>query len=67
MRLTQPTEYQIQTQFAELLAATQDRRSRRSCENCRFNSRNLCTQVPSQETANFYAANDCHDWQSKSV
>lgn len=57
------TEYQVQEVFPELLANSREVRSLKGCHNCRFNNWRLCTKVSLRDTANFYAANDCHDWQ----
>jgi hypothetical protein len=61
----QLTEYQVHQTYPTLLAATHDVRSRKGCHNCRFNNWRLCTKVLPQNTASFYAANDCYDWQGK--
>jgi hypothetical protein len=63
----QLTEYQVQESYPVLLENTHDVRSLKGCHNCRFNNWRLCTKVPPRDSANFYAANDCHDWQNKSV
>jgi hypothetical protein len=63
----QLTEYQVQESYPVLLANTHDVRSLKGCHNCRFNNWRLCTKVPPRDSAKFYAANDCHDWQNKSA
>jgi hypothetical protein len=63
----QLTQYQTQEIYPALLANTHDVRSRKSCQNCRFNNPQLCTQVSSQDAVSFYMPNDCHDWQNKSA
>ena len=57
------TEYQVQQTYPELLANSREVRSLKGCHNCRFNNWRLCTKVPPRDSASFYAANDCHDWQ----
>lgn len=61
----QLTEYQVQESYPVLLENTHDVRSLKGCHNCRFNNWRLCTKVPPRDNVNFYAANDCHDWQGK--
>jgi hypothetical protein len=63
----QLTEYQVQESYPVLLANTHDVRSLKGCHNCRFNNWRLCTKVPPRDSASFYTANDCHDWQNKSA
>lgn len=63
----QLTEHQVQESYPALLANTHDVRSLKGCHNCRFNNWRLCTKVPPRDSASFYTANDCHDWQNKSV
>jgi len=63
----QLTEYQIQESYPVLLVNTHDVRSLKGCHNCRFNNWRLCTKVPPRDSASFYTANDCHDWQNKSA
>jgi hypothetical protein len=63
----QLTEYQVQESYPVLLSNTHDVRSLKGCHNCRFNNWRLCTKVPPRDSASFYTANDCHDWQNKSA